>query len=233
MASARDIGQLEALLGHSFANLQLLHTAMTHCSYANEVKKEKLEDNERLEFLGDAVLDLLIGHDLMQRFPELSEGQLSMTRAQMVSEVGLCKVASDLKLGDWLLLGKGEEKSGGRSKPSILSDAMEAMVAALYLDAGFEVTKEIIVAMFRPYTPQTKGMGSDHKTRLQVLAQSKYKTAPVYQIVEETGPAHDRRFEVAVLILGEERARATGHSKKAAEQLAASYAVVSLSAPQK
>lgn len=225
VSSAHDIRELEALLGHSFADTSLLQTALTHRSHANERREARAEDNEKLEFLGDAVLDLIISQYLMGRFPTLSEGELSMTRAQMVSEAGLSRVAMGLSLGDWLRLGKGEERSGGRDKASILSDALEAVVAALYLDGGLETARQFVLAHFEAHTPSQPGLGSDNKTRLQELVQGRWKSTPVYEIVGETGPDHDKTFEVAVLVGGEEKARASGHSKKAAEQLAAALAV--------
>lgn len=225
VGSARDIAELEALLDYSFANRELLQRAMTHRSYANEHSSEGLVDNERLEFLGDAVLDLLVGHHLMLTFPKLSEGELSMTRAQMVSEAGLTKVAREIELGDWLLLGKGEEQSGGRSKASILSDALEALVAALYLDGALEAARKFVQTHLVSHTPARPGIGSDHKTRLQELVQRRWKTAPVYELVGESGPDHDKVFEVALLVDGDEKSRAKGRSKKLAEQSAASLAL--------
>lgn len=222
------MAELEALLDYSFEDRALLRRAMTHRSYANEHASEGVEDNERLEFLGDAVLDLLVGHQLMVRFPKLSEGELSMARAQMVSEAGLAKVAIEISLGDWLLLGKGEEQSGGRTKASILSDSFEALIAAIYLDGSLERARCFVEAQFESHTPKQPGVGSDHKTRLQELVQKRWKMAPEYQVVGESGPDHDKRFEVAVLVDGKEMARATGKSKKIAEQAAAELALESL-----
>jgi ribonuclease-3 len=228
VASVRDIAELEALLGHSFAKRELLEQALTHRSFANEHASEGIEDNERLEFLGDAVLDLLIGHYLMETFPALSEGELSMTRAQMVSEAGLTKVARELQLGSWLRLGNGEEQSGGRDKSSILSDALEAVVASLYLDGELAAAREFVRLRFESHTPSVPGIGGDHKTRLQELVQSRWKTAPVYELVGESGPDHDKVFEVALLVEGNELARGSGRSKKVAEQCAAALALDTL-----
>ena len=228
VAKVRDIAELEGLLGHSFSKRALLEQAVTHRSFANEHASEGIEDNERLEFLGDAVLDLLIGHYLMEVFPHLSEGELSMTRAQMVSEAGLTKVARDLDLGSWLRLGKGEEQSGGRGKPSILSDALEAVVASLYLDGEIEAARSFVRLRFKSHTPATPGLGGDHKTRLQELVQGRWKTAPVYELVGESGPDHAKVFEVALLVDGKELSRASGRSKKVAEQSAAALALDSL-----
>src|SRR5205085_10491647 len=141
-----DYSELEAVLGHTFRDRALLEQALRHASWCNEQAnaETRLDDNERLEFLGDAVLDLVVGHRLMTRYPQLREGELSVTRAQVVSEAGLSEVASQLGLGAWLFLGKGEEKSGGRSKASILADAFEAILAAVYLDGGFTAAVEMV-----------------------------------------------------------------------------------------
>jgi ribonuclease-3 len=213
------------MLGYAFRNRALLEQALRHASWCNEHPADQLEDNERLEFLGDAVLDLVVGHKLMTRFPELREGQLSVTRAQVVSEAGLSEVAGQLGLGAWLVLGKGEEKSGGRTKPSILADAFEAILAAVYLDGGFDAAGAIVDRLLaqRIETVEFKGF-YDFKTRLQELAQARLKAVPVYQVVQEIGPDHDKRFVVAVALGGDEWGRAVGKSKKEAEQMAAAEA---------
>ena len=224
-----DRSELETALGHQFASPELLERALTHRSYANERRDEACQDNETLEFLGDAVLDLVIGHHLMQSFPTLGEGELSMTRAQMVSEQGLTRVARPLGLGQWLRLGNGEERTGGREKSSLLADALEALVAAVYLDAGFDRAREVVLAHFSAHTPAIPGQRTDFKTRLQELVQREFKTTPDYQLVGESGPDHEKSFEVAVLVDGVETSRAHGHSKKAAEQAAAALAIDALS----
>jgi len=225
---APALAELEASLGHSFANSELLVRALTHRSYANEQQNGSCQDNETLEFLGDAVLDLLIGHQLMLRFPDLGEGDLSMTRAHMVSEQGLAVVARRLDLGSWLRLGKGEQRSGGREKSSLLADALEALVAAVYLDAGFEKARDVVLLHFEAHIPAEPGQHTDYKTRLQELVQREHKTTPHYEVVGETGPDHRKRFEVAVMVAGQEQSRATGLSKKAAEQAAAALAIETL-----
>tara|TARA_R110002073_G_scaffold24260_7_gene82017 strand:- start:25132 stop:25854 length:723 start_codon:yes stop_codon:yes gene_type:complete len=224
-----DRSELEQALGHRFANAKLLETALTHRSFANEHAAENCKDNETLEFLGDAVLDLVIGQHLMERFPALGEGDLSMTRAQMVSEHGLCEVARPLKLGAWLRLGRGEERSGGRDKASLLSDSLEAVIAAVYLDGGFDAAKTVVLAHFAPHTPATPGQRMDFKTKLQEHVQRVHKSTPVYERIAEEGPDHEKVFEVAVIVDGKELARGTGHSKKAAEQAAAALAMELLS----
>ena len=220
-----DYSALEAVLGYQFRDRELLERALRHASWCNEHATPRLEDNERLEFLGDAVLDLVVGHKLMTRYPQLREGELSMTRSQVVSEAGLSEVAGQLGLGAWLVLGKGEEKSGGRTKPSILADAFEAILAAVYLDGGFVAAWEFVGRLLaqRIETVEFKGF-YDFKTRLQEIAQARLKSTPTYRVVQELGPDHDKRFVVVVTIDNEEWARAVGRSKKEAEQMAAADA---------
>jgi ribonuclease-3 len=220
-----DFSALEAVLGYHFKDRALLERALRHASWCNEQQGERGEDNERLEFLGDAVLDLVVGHRLMTRYPQLREGELSVTRAQVVSETGLSDVAGQLGIGQWLMLGKGEEKSGGRTKPSILADAFEAIVAAVYLDSGFDAADAMVHRLLaqRIETVEFKGF-YDFKTRLQETAQARMKATPTYQVVQELGPDHEKRFVVAVQINHDEWARAVGKSKKEAEQMAAAEA---------
>jgi ribonuclease-3 len=206
----------------------MLEQALRHASWCNEQNRDataKLGDNQRLEFLGDAVLSLTVSQRLMVRFPEAHEGDLSVTRAQVVSEDGLSDVARTLGFGDWLLLGKGEEKSGGRAKPKILADAFEAIVAAVYLDGGFEAANALVERLLteRINAAEIKNF-YDFKTRLQETAQARLKSTPTYRVVQELGPDHDKRFVVAVTIGTDEWARAVGKSKKEAEQMAAAEA---------
>ena len=221
---------LEQVLGYEFADPSHLRVALTHRSYANE-QVIGFADNERLEFLGDAVLDLIVGHLLMKRCPELDEGALSMKRSQVVSEAGLADVARQLELGPWLFVGKGEDRSGGRDKPSILSSALEAVVAAVYLDGGFDAAWELVARCLaaRLESLDLEGSG-DFKTRLQELVQARRRQAPTYELVSESGPDHDKTFEVAVVLEGRVLASARGKSKKAAEQLAAAAALSRLEA---
>jgi ribonuclease-3 len=225
VAEPPDYGTLEAVLGYTFRDRALLEQALRHASWCNEHPEPRVEDNERFEFLGDAVLDLVVGHKLMTRYPQLREGELSVTRAQVVSEAGLSEVAGQLGLGVWLALGKGEEKSGGRSKPSILADAFEAILAAVYLDGGFVAAWDMVDRLLaqRIETVEFKGF-YDFKTRLQESSQARLRATPTYRVVQELGPDHDKRFVVAVTIAGEEWARAVGKSKKEAEQMAAAEA---------
>jgi ribonuclease-3 len=220
-----DFVELETVLGYTFKNRALLEQALRHASYCNELAGERLEDNEPLEFLGDAVLDVVVGHMLMTRYPQLREGELSVTRAQVVSEAGLSEVAAQLGIGTWLLLGKGEEKSGGRKKPSILADVFEALLAAVYLDGGFSAAWEMIHRLLTKRIENVEFTGFyDFKTRLQETSQARLKTTPTYTVIEELGPDHDKRFVVSVTFDGEEWARAIGKTKKEAEQAAAAAA---------
>jgi len=224
--SARtDYETLEAMIGHSFANRDLLETALRHSSWSNEHPDQAGGDNERLEFLGDAVLDLIVGHRLMDRYPDLREGQLSVTRAQVVSEAGLADVAAQVGLGEWLKLGKGEDRSGGRAKASILADSFEALVAAVYVDGGFQAAWDLIGRLLavRIETVELKGV-YDFKTRLQEFCQAHLRSTPTYRVVAEVGPDHDKRFVVAVVLASKEWGRAAGRSKKEAEQMAAAEA---------
>jgi ribonuclease-3 len=219
------LADLEDRLGYRFRDRQLLATALTHRSYANEHADLDRSDNEKLEFLGDAVLDLVVGHMLMNRYPGASEGELSVTRAQVVSEAGLAEVAEELSLGEFLYLGKGEQRSGGRFKPSLLSDAVEAVVAAVYLDGGFDAAWQLVTRLFPRRLSQVELTGYyDHKTRLQERAQELVRETPTYQVIEERGPDHQKVFVVAVTLRGRELARAEGRSKKQAEQRAAAAA---------
>ena len=217
--------ELEAVLGYTFRDRELLACALRHASWCNEHAQPRPDDNQRLEFLGDAVLSLAVGHRLMTRFPRAHEGDLSVTRSQVVSEAGLSDVAAQLGIGAWLLLGKGEDRSGGRTKPKVLADAFEALVAAVYLDAGFDAASQLVERVLgaRIASAEIKNF-YDFKTRLQETSQARLKATPTYRVVSELGPDHDKRFVVAVTIGDEEWARAVGKSKKEAEQNAAAEA---------
>jgi ribonuclease-3 len=220
-----DYSELEGVLGVPFSDRSLLEQALRHPSWCNEQGEPRPEDNERLEFLGDAVLDLVVSHRVMTRFPKAHEGDLSVTRQQIVSEAALAEVARQLEIGRWILLGKGEEKSGGRDKPKILADMFEALIGAVYLDGGYAAAWDMVdrVLGAKIASVELKNF-YDFKTRLQETAQARLKATPTYQVVQELGPDHDKRFVVAVQIGGEEWARAVGKSKKEAEQMAAAEA---------
>ncbi|MEA2039340.1 MAG: ribonuclease III [Thermodesulfobacteriota bacterium] len=218
-----EVEELSKRLGYSFRQPELLLEAFRHASYVNEQPDSNLRDNERLEFLGDAVLDLAISHILMELFQDAEEGDLSKFRAMVVDEAGLYRVALGLGLANYLLLGKGEEQNCGREKPSILANATEALIGALYLDAGFEVTMEIISKLFAPFieTINTGEMYHDFKSLLQEYTQQVYHALPSYRLFNESGPSHDKTFEVALALNGKVLAHGKGKSKKEAEQMAA------------
>jgi len=220
-----DYAELQRIIGYLFRDAALLEQALRHASWCNEQHGKHLEDNQRLEFLGDAVLALTVAQRLMARFPTAHEGDLSVTRAQVVSEEGLTDVARALGLGAFLQLGKGEDRSGGRDKPKILADAFEAIVAAVFLDGGFAAAEALVERLLtdRINAAEIKNF-YDFKTRLQETAQARLKATPTYRVVQELGPDHDKRFVVAVTIGTEEWARAVGKSKKEAEQMAAAEA---------
>lgn len=226
----RNLIKLCDSLDYVFENPELLEEAFRHSSYVNELGEPNLQDNERLEFLGDAVLDLAVSHILMEMFEEAREGDLSKFRASVVNEKTLSQMAGELELGELLHLGKGEEMTGGREKPSILADTMEALLGALYLDAGFERSKEIIHRLFTPLLGKidSENEVDDFKSLLQEYTQAAYKTRPEYLLVKERGPAHQKTFRVALRLNGKVIAEAEGRSKKAAEQRAAKEAFVCL-----
>jgi ribonuclease III len=186
----------------------------------NEADDPDLRDNERLEFLGDAVLDLAISHMLMEKHADAREGDLSKFRAMTVNENGLLFVAQKLEIGKHLLLGRGEERTHGREKPSILANAVEALIGAVYLDAGFDKSSEIIRKLFSSLVQEIgeAAMGNDYKSLFQEYTQQHFKTRPEYQVVKESGPPHDRTFVVALKLNGKTVAEGSGKSKKAAEQ---------------
>lgn len=223
VSESKDIDLLIKKLEYRFNRPELLEEAFRHSSYVNELGDSGLDDNERMEFLGDAVLDLAISHILMELFEDAKEGDLSKFRATVVNEKGLCQVAKDLELGDYVLLGRGEEITKGREKPSILANCMEALLGALYLDAGFIKTKGIIHRLFLPLLEQmeSKNMADDFKSILQEYTQEIYKTRPDYLLVKESGPAHNKKFRMSLSLDGKIIAKGEGKSKKEAEQKAA------------
>lgn len=221
---------LEGRVSYTFKNITLLHTALTHRSFVNENQDLNYRDNERLEFLGDAVLELCISDVLMKQFPEYNEGELSKVRASVVNEQPLAKLAEIFCIGNFILLGKGEEASGGRHKYSILSNAFEAVIAAIYLDGGYEEILSFIARAFQPLIREwtEDPFYHDYKTSLQELSQSKYKSIPKYRLIHEYGPDHDKIFDIQLSIPNIITARGTGRSKKEAEQNAAHNALEKL-----
>ncbi len=225
-----ELSAIEDRISYVFKDKQLLLESLCHTSFANERPQDKeLRDNQRLEFLGDAVLNLAVGHLLMDRFPEMKEGDLSKTRSGLVSEPQLAECAQSLALGTHLLLGKGEEQGGGREKPSILADAFEALIAAVYLDGGFSAALRLIEGRFLPLIrgPALPALKADPKSRLQEIVQHARQPVPVYTVIEEAGPDHDKTFYIQVEASGI-IATGTGKSKKAAEQDAAANALTAL-----
>jgi len=221
-----DWARCQKALGVHFSDKLLLEQALVHSSYLNENPDFALSSNERLEFLGDAILDLIVAEQLYSDFPELPEGELTKTRSYLVCRQTLSKVASSLKLGDWLLLGQGEESSGGRKKRSNLENALEALIGAIYLDQGLPEVKEFILRQLEPFMEKIKcgEISSNYKALLQELTQSEKHSMPTYHLIEATGPDHDKQFAVEVLIQGETMGRGTGKSKKDAEMEAARLA---------
>ena len=214
--------KLEARLGSPFSDKRLLMEALRHSSWVNEHFQEDLRDNERLEFLGDAVLSLIIGQLLMERYPDMREGDLSRTRAKLVNEHTLADLARQMDLGAFLMLGKGEAQTDGRNKSSLLADAFEATLAALYLDGGFEAALAFVSRLFDPLLVDIPGssQNQDYKSRLQEAVQLRHHEVPAYTVVAETGPDHEKTFRVAVKVCGL-TAEGKGRSKKKAEQDAA------------
>ena len=218
---------LEADTGYVFVDRALLAKALTHRSYVNERRLLRNDSNERLEFLGDAVLSLAVSHELVLAHPDASEGELSRLRAALVNEQTLYEIASLIDLGGSLKLGRGEELTGGRAKPSILADAFEALVGAAYLDGGFDAARALVRAHVGARIAGTiapSAADRDYKTRVQELAQEVYRTAPAYRVVGEQGPDHEKVFEVECVIGGEVYGRGEGRSKKEAAQRAAEAA---------
>ena len=218
--------EFEKKIGYTFENPYLLVTALTHSSYSNEKRLKKYKCNERLEFLGDAVLELISSEYIFKENPQKPEGDLTRIRASYVCEPTLAACARDISLGDYLLLGKGEDRTGGRERDSILSDAMEATIGAVYLDGGFARAKEYVEA-FVLRDIENKKLFYDSKTILQEIVQGRH-LALAYQLVKETGPDHCKSFEVAARINGKKIAVGTGRTKTIAVQSAAYEAILAL-----
>ena len=216
--------QLEQIIGYTFQNKKLLRQALTHSSYANEKKLGKLGCNERLEFLGDAVLELISSDFLYKKFPQIPEGELTKKRASLVCEPSLAYCAREVGLPEFLLLGKGENMTGGRNRDSIVSDATEALLGAIYLDGGFSNAKKFVLN-FILNDIEHKQLFYDSKTILQELVQEKGLQPIEYVLIGEEGPDHDKCFTVVVQVNGQVVGNGTGHTKKAAEQAAAYQAI--------
>ena len=223
------IKDLEAAIGYRFENITLLQNALTHSSYANERWHNSLMSNERLEFLGDSILGMVVAEYLYRTFPDRPEGELTRMRADMVCEQTLASVAGRIDLGRHLLLGNGEEQGGGRSRNSILADAVESVIAATFLDGGMAAARKFIQQFILVEVPVTKLHNVDYKTALQELVQQKKNQVLSYRLTGESGPDHDKRFEVEVSLNGTVVGMGSGSSKKRAEQDAARAALEGLS----
>src|SRR5579884_3138236 len=245
----RQLSGLEESIGHVFSSPQLLERALTHSSQARESEMlrpgsgERVGDNEQLEFLGDAVLGLVTTEELFRRFPEFSEGQLSKLRAHLVSKNHLIRVAEQLQLGKYLRLGRGEEKSGGRNKAALLVDALEAVIGAVYLDAGLEPARSLVLQIIQPELEDFVSTGraarvTDYKSALQESLQAASRPQPAYVLVKESGPEHQKTFTIEARLLVPENGtvefvgRAQGSTKKTAEQEAARQVLEYLASSQ-
>lgn len=224
---SRKMLSFETKIGYTFQDKRLLRQALTHSSFANEKRLNKLANNERLEFLGDAVLELMSSEFLFHEHEKMPEGDLTKLRASLVCEPTLAMCARELSLGEYILLGKGEAATGGRERESILSDAMEAMIGAIYLDGGFANAKEFI-GRFILSDMEHKKLFFDSKTILQEIVQNDYKKQLCYDLLSEEGPDHNKQFKVLARMDGIPLAKGTGRTKKAAEQNAAYYSILML-----
>ncbi len=226
------IAELETILGHQFRDPQRLLQALMHSSRIPErTPDEPCESNEKLEFLGDAVLELIVSEELVREFPDWSEGQLSKSRARLVNAIAISLSAQRLGLGKYLLLGRGEEKTGGRCKPALLADAYEALIAAVYLDGGLEVARQFVRRSLveGAIAVEAERLGhTDHKSALQKFLQSRGMAPGAYHVIAETGPDHQKTFRVEVRICGQITAMGSGRTKKEAEQAAAIAALIQL-----
>ena len=222
--SSKDIEVLEDVLEYRFKDKKLLVEALTHKSFKQSY------DNERLEFLGDAVLDLIVGEYLFFKFKNSDEGKLSKIRASLVNEDGFDKLARSIDLGDYIYLSNAEENNGGRDKPSLLSNAFEAVIGAIYLEAGLQTVKEIAIKLLEKNYKDISldSLFRDFKTTLQELTQARFGLTPEYKVIASRGPDHKKEFEIAVIIEEKEYARAVGKSKKIAQQEAAKQALEQL-----
>ncbi len=223
----QDNQRLEEDIGYTFNDPGLLTHALTHSSYVNEHRMDKAECNERLEFLGDAVLQIVSSDFMYNKFPDKPEGDLTKLRASMVCEATLAYCASQIGLGDHLLLGRGEEATGGRVRSSVTSDAMEALIGAIYLDGGLDPARDFILSHILN-DMEHKQLFFDSKTALQEMVQADPDARLVYELLDEEGPDHNKSFRVRALLNDEEIGRGSGHTKKAAESMAAYHAILYL-----
>ncbi|MDD5339089.1 MAG: ribonuclease III [Dehalococcoidales bacterium] len=222
-----DINDLEKALGVTFVQPALLEEALVHSSYINENPDNNLRNNERLEFIGDAVLGLIIAEKIYTEMPDLTEGQMTKARSTLVKGDTLARIAGEIGLGDYLFMGKGEEATGGRTKVPNLEGAMEAVIAAIYLDQGIYAAKVVVSNIFREEWQKlvSQGVEEDYKSMLQEITQAKYQSVPMYKLIGEEGPDHDKKFTVDVSVKGKWFGTGEGKSKKVAETEAAKAAL--------
>lgn len=222
-----QIKEFQKIIGYQFKNLNIINEALTHSSYTNEYRKKQVQNNERLEFLGDSVLGIVVSEYIYLKYKELPEGELTKIRANVVCEPSLANQAKEIKLGQYLLLGKGEEVTGGRDRVSILADAFEAVIGALYLDGGIIVAGKFILDMLTGSIALAieGNLFRDYKTDLQEILQSKYDEKISYKVIGEVGPDHNKTFEVEILLGEKSLGTGEGKSKKEAEQMAARSAL--------
>ena len=227
MKQTKDLKELEGKIGYTFKDKTLFKQALTHSSYANEHRHEGLKDNERLEFLGDAVLEIISSEYLFYNYPDMAEGEMTKLRASIVCEPTLALCTHEISLGSYLFLGKGEERTGGRNRDSIVSDAMESVIGAIYLDGGFASAKEFI-HKFILKDIEHKKLFYDSKTILQEIVQAHFKEELSYHLVGEEGPDHDKTFQVELQIGEQVYGIGKGRTKKSAEQEAAYKTILML-----
>ncbi len=225
MTEQQKMEELQKLIGYRFHDEKLLFEALSHSSFANENKKTR-RSNERLEFLGDSVLSVIVSDHIFKHFKHIPEGELTKLRASLVCETALYEFSKRIRLGEMIFLGKGEELTGGRERPSIVSDAFEAVIAAIYLDGGMEAARPYVLSFIpKDITPQGAKNFHDYKTELQEVIQRNPEEKIVYQLVDESGPDHDKRFTVRVMLNSNVIGEGEGRSKKSAEQSAAREAL--------
>ncbi len=224
---------LQGKISYQFNDPDLLDVALTHRSYANERAGEEYRDNERLEFLGDSVLNVIISHLIMERFPHCHEGELTRLRASLVNEKSLADISKNLGINQYLLLGKGESRRGGREKSSLISDAYEALIGAVYLDGGLEKAFAVVEKQFAPRLAEGLTDDGDFKTKVQQISQSRFGCSPRYRLSDVRGPEHDKTFGAEIFIDGRLYGYGIGKNKKAAEQKAAQEALKRISGEQR
>ena len=227
MVEAKSAALLESTIQYVFVDKTLLQEALSHKSFSNEQNDRSAPDNERLEFLGDAVLGLVVSHYVFRFFPQLPEGELTRIRSEVVSEKGLASIGKVLGLGDYMHLGKGEERSGGRRKSSLLANTLEALLGAVFCDGGFECARQVIESLFSENIQRAarRKAGVDYKTRLQERLQAQFGEVPQYVLVASEGPPHQRSYTVEAHFREAPIGQGQGHSKKSAEQAAAKQAL--------